>query len=130
MTTLRSNANVSRAFIATLAATRRASLNPIRLPPQAARFSSKRCYRFRKWWAPTTPCARCAPPFFLRTGVLLQPPGAKRLDRVALCEDVELEAVGHAELVVDPAQVIAQGVLADMQPRGEPAVVRAWIGHE
>src|ERR1041385_3838320 len=34
---------------------------------------------------------------------------------VPLREDVELEPVRHAELVVDAAQVIAQRVLADVQ---------------
>src|SRR5207249_8457518 len=58
------------------------------------------------------------------------PSGGERLYRVALGEDVELEAVGHAELVVDAAQMIAQRVLADMQAGGEAAVVRAGVGDE
>src|SRR5438132_1685828 len=60
----------------------------------------------------------------------MPPSSGKRLYRVALREDVELEAVGHAELVVDAAQMIAQRVLADMQARREAPVVRARVGDE
>jgi hypothetical protein len=39
---------------------------------------------------------------------------AVAVQSVAPREDVELEAVGHAELVVDAAKMVAQRVLADV----------------
>src|SRR5688572_23520885 len=59
------------------------------------------------------------------------PPSGARLgvavEAVALREDVELESIGNAELVVDAAQVIAQRVLADVQRVGKLAIVRARL---
>src|ERR1044071_2552093 len=49
---------------------------------------------------------------------------------VALREDVELEAVRHAQLVVDAAQVISQRVLADVQAARERLVVGARLLHQ
>src|SRR5688572_1525746 len=64
------------------------------------------------------------------SGVLLQLRDALARQAVALCEDVELDAVRHAELVVDAAQMVAQRVLADVQVLRELLVVRAGLRGE